>query len=305
MAEDRELTRKIQTIVDQSDSHLGVAVRHIESGREVMICADDLFPLASAVKVPVLVEAFRQMQEGKLRIDDRWMLNQESKNLGSGILTFLDNGLVPSVRDYLTLMIIISDNTATDVLMERLCVAAIDQHTHEMGLANTHVAFRLKELFADMLPNADPAQDRQALARWQEEHGVNRSGRAYQLGPENNVSTPGEFTRLMEMIFKAEILDRAACDGVLEILLKQQLNDRLPRFLPQGTRVAHKTGTISGVRNDSGIIYINDSSHVIVTTFCSWDYDSVRKDRRKSWERFAQLDSAMGEIGLAAYENFA
>jgi beta-lactamase class A len=85
---------------------------------------------------------------------------------------------------------------------------------------------------------------------------------------------------------------------MLEILLKQQLNDRLPRFLPAGTKVAHKTGTFSGVRNDTGIIYAGEQSHVALTVFARWDYDAIRSDRVLSWERFTQLDTAFGRIGL-------
>jgi len=300
-----DLETKIRTIVAESGAQIGVALRHIETGQEVMIDADCLFPLASVVKVPILVEAFRQLGEDRLRLGDRWTLDQEGKNLGSGVLTFLDNGLAPTVRDLITLMIIISDNTATDLLMTRLGLKAIDDTIHTAGLENIHVARTLKEIFADMLPSADPAQDRTQLARWENQHGVNKNGVAYHLGPDNNVASPRDMTRLVEMIFKGEILDRAACDGMLEILLKQQLNDRLPRFLPAGTKFAHKTGTFSGVRNDTGIIYAGDASHVALTVFVRWDYDAIRADRVRSWERFTQLDTAFGLIGLAAYEAFA
>jgi beta-lactamase class A len=112
-------------------------------------------------------------------------------------------------------------------------------------------------------------------------------------------------TRLVEMIVKAERMDRQSCDAMLDILLKQQLNDRLPRFLPPGTRIAHKTGTFSGVRNDCGIIYIPDGSRVAITTLTTWDYDAVRQDRVAAWQRFVAIDTAMGLIGLAAYEAFA
>ncbi len=300
-----DLQNKVEEIAAESGAKMGVAIRHIETGQEVMLNADDLFSLASVVKVPVLVEAFRQMDESRMRLDDRWTLTQEVKNLGSGILTQLDNGLPLTVRDLLTLMIIISDNTATDILMNRLGVETIDRQTHALGLTNIHVAHTLKEIFADMLPSSDPNQDRSKLAEWENEHGVNKDNWAYHMGPDNNVGSPRDLTCLMGMIYQGQVLNREACDEMLAILLKQQLNDRLPRFLPSGTKIAHKTGTFSGVRNDTGIIYINDQSHVVVTTLASWDYDSIRKDRIKSWERFIQIDSAMGLIALAAYEAFA
>jgi beta-lactamase class A len=175
---------------------------------------------------------------------------------------------------------------------------------HELGLKQTHVAHTLREIFEDMLPSADPDQDRHALARWEAKHGVRRDGFSYSLGADNNVGTPREMTRLLEMIFTAEILDRAACDGMLGILLKQQYYDRLPRFLPSGTPIAHKTGTFSGVRNDCGIIYANSTSRVIVSALATWDYDAVRGNPLAEWERFVAIDTAFGHIGLAAYEAF-
>jgi beta-lactamase class A len=299
-----DLSARLLQIVKDSHAHLGVALRHLESGEEVMIDADTPVPLASVVKVPVLVETFRQLSEGRFSLSDRWPLEPRYKALGSGILTQFDEGLQPTVKDLITLMIIVSDNTATDIIMEYLGIESIDLTMHQLGLVNTHVAHTLREIFADMLPSPDADQDPFALARWENEHGVRRDGFSYHLGADNNVSTPREMTYLMEMIYKGEVLNRAACDAMLEILLKQQLNDRLPRFLPAGTRIAHKTGTFSGVRNDSGILYVNDHSHVVITTLATWDYDAVRRDRMTAWQRFIEIDTAMGLIALAACEAF-
>lgn len=304
MSATADLRTRIENIVTRVDANFGVSILHIESGATLNFAADTPVPLASVVKIPVLVEAFHQLGEGRFQLDDRWPLDHAHKALGSGILTQFDDGLTPTVRDLLTLMIIISDNTATDILMERLGIQAIDDSMHRLGLSQTHVAHTLGEIFADMLPTPDPDQDRFELARWEAEHGVRRDGFSYSLGADNNVGTPRELTRLLAMIFRAEILDREACDQMLEILLKQQLNDRLPRFLPDGTPVAHKTGTFSGVRNDSGIIYAREDSHVAVTVLSTWDHDACRGDPVAEWIRAIELDTAFGQIGLAAYEAF-
>jgi beta-lactamase class A len=299
------LRTRVEQAIRDGNAAIGVAIRHIESGEEVMIGADTPVPLASVVKIPVLVEAYRQLAKGQFKLGDRWLLEPRYKALGSGILTQFDDGLEPTVKDLLTLMIIISDNTATDIVMDRLGIESINNYMHQLGLHHTYVARTLHDIFADMLPSADPGQDRYALARWEAEHGVRQDGFSYSLGPDNNVSTPREMTRLVEMIFKAELLTREACDSMLEMMLKQQLNDRLPRFLPPGTRIAHKTGTFKGVRNDCGIIYVSDQSHVAVTTLSTWDYDAFRRDPVAAWWRFVEIDTALGHIGLAAYEAFA
>jgi hypothetical protein len=162
------------------------------------------------------------------------------------------------------------------------------------------VPLTVRGIFDDMLVSADPTQDLLELAK----QSSKRDGIAYSSGPENNVGTPRALTDLLQLIWRGEIVSRAACDGMLEILLKQQLYDRLPRFLPAGTPFAHKTGTLGGVRNDSGIIYANDSAHVAVTVFCRWDDQSVAADPVAKWERIVAIDSAFGKIGLAAYEQY-
>lgn len=300
-----DLEGRLAEITEAVDATFGIALRHIESGEEVMANADDLFVLASVVKVPVLVEAFAQLRDNRLHLEDRWTHSHAAKNLGSGILVELDDGLALTVRDLLTLMTVISDNTATDMLMERLGVDNINKRMQGLGLEHIHVSRMLREIFVDMLPSADAGQDRAALARWETEHGVRREGFAFIPGPENNVASPRDMTRLMEMIFRGELIDRAACDAMLEILLRQQLNDRLPRFLPAGVQVAHKTGSLSGVRNDTGVIYAGEHSHIALTVFIRWDHDAVRKDPVRRWERYIELDTAMGKIALAAYEAFA
>ena len=300
-----DLNERIETAVRESGASIGVALRHIESGESFMLNADTPVPLASVVKIPVIVAAFDYLRQDRFRLDDRWTLQESVKALGSGVLRHLDDGLGLNVKDLLTLMTIISDNTATDMLMLRIGVQTINDLMHSYGLANIHVAHTLNEIFEDMLPSADPNQDTFALAKWEAEHGVRRDGFCYSLGADNNVGTPRELTRLVEMIFKAELLDRSACDAILDIMLKQQLNDRLPRFLPNGTRVAHKTGSFSGIRNDCAIIYVNDHSHVAVTTFTTWDHAACRGKPLEEWQRVIEIDTALGIIGLAAYEAFS
>jgi beta-lactamase class A len=301
------LTSPIEAIIATSGAtSMGVAIKHLESGEEVYIDADQPVPLCSVFKIPVLAEAFHQIDEGRFTLDDRWELTLAEKNLPSGILVFLQDGLMPTVRDLLTLMIIISDNTATDMVMHRLGVPSTTQFMHELGLTNIHVPMTVRDIFNDIMGEggSDPRLAFTDLDKPQKEQPANRSGHAYSLGPDNDVGTPRELNRLVEMIFRGEVVNRTACDQMLHILLQQQLNLRLPRFLPEGTPVAHKTGTLAGIRNDSGIIYCNDHSHVAVTVFCTWDAAAVKDDPVAEWERVNALDSAFGQIGRLVYDHF-
>src|SRR5215204_736406 len=95
------LQKQIEAAIAAANAHMGVAMHHLEKGDEINIDADESFPMASVLKIPVLVEAARQMDEGKFTLDDRWELTVAEKNVGSGVLTFFNDGLLPTVRDLL------------------------------------------------------------------------------------------------------------------------------------------------------------------------------------------------------------
>lgn len=298
------LKDQIEALIQQSGARVGIALQHIESGEEVMINANNYFPLASVVKIPVLAEASFRFAEDKMRPDDRWVLKTEDKNLPSGVLTFFQDGLTPTVLDVLTMMIIISDNTATDILIKRFGKDAINRRMASLGLEHTHLVMTIRELFEEIMESADPTQDLYELDKKETEDKRDLSNRVYRLTPDNNVGTPRDMNALLRLIWDGKTPDRKWSDFALEVLLKQQLNDRLPRYLPSGTRVAHKTGTLRCVRNDSGIIYISDHSHVILTEYVFWEEEMNLKDPRIIRQRCYAMDEMMGDISRLAYDAF-
>ena len=299
------LQTQIEEAITAADAQMGVAMLHLEKGDEVNLLADESFPMASVLKIPVLVEAARQMDAGNFTLDDRWALTVAEKNLGSGVLTFFDDGLLPTVRDLLTLMIIISDNTATDMIINRLGKASVTQAMRELGLQNIHLPLTIRQIFESILPSADPTQDPYAMALEHQDFEPPANAAGYSRGPENNVSTPRDMTKLLELIYTGRAASRVASDEMLRILLKQTLNDRLPRFLPPGTKVAHKTGTLSGFRNDAGVIYVDDDQHVAVTVFAAWDSKAVKDDPAAERQRMYDIDSAFGHIAKAIFDYYA
>lgn len=301
------LKGQIQSVIAESEIQAGIALHHIESGEEVMIDADSYFPMASVFKIPILVEGCFRLAEGQIRPDDRWTLYNKDKNFPSGVLVFLNEGLHPTVQDLLTLMIIISDNSATDILMNRLGKEAINGRMKALGLEHIHLPMTVRELFEEVMSDTNPNKPIQELYRQfrEQDGGENRldpDNRILKRTPQNNVATPREMTELLRKIYGGEIPDREWSDFALNILLRQQLNARIPRFLPQGTLVAHKTGTIGPVRNDVGIIYVNDDSHVVLSIYVLWDLPM--NDPAALLKRAFEVETAMGEIGLLAYEAF-
>jgi beta-lactamase class A len=202
-------------------------------------------------------------------------------------------------------MIVISDNTATETVLKLVGKENVDAYMHKIGLTKTHVVMSIRDLFFDFL-GVEEGLSSEELIAMAEEREPDRTSLAYSDSEDNNVSTPYEMNLLMEKIFKAEVLTREACDKILEIMLKQQLNDRIPRFLPKGTRVAHKTGTLfPGLRNDSGIIYINENSHCAVTIFTKTDPAISRRDIYEEVADATKIDVLMGRIARSVYDYFA
>ena len=299
------LSQKIAGIIKAADIRAGVAVWHIESGEQVDVNGDEPFPMASTFKIPILTTACRQLVRGEISLDTRVPLSDGDKSLGSGILPYFESGLQPTVRDLLTLMMIISDNTATDMMVDTLGGAAvIEGAMREIGLSEIYFKHNCKELLRYMFPDEVVDLPLEELIAWSAKNDILRDGLAFSKGPENNVCTAKAMNKLLHMIYSGELFDGDVRETALDILLKQQFNVRLSRFLPLGTKVAHKTGTIGGIRNDSGIIAISDSNHVILTIFTEWDEAPFWDKPAAHHQRVFEVESAMGEIGLAAYNAF-
>ena len=299
------LDDKIRGILAGAGIQAGVAVWHIESGAKFDVNGDEPFPMASTFKIPILATACRQMQAGTLSLETRVPLADEDKSLGSGILPYFESGLAPTVRDLLTLMIIISDNTATDIMVDTLGGAAvIEDYMRELGLPEICFKLNCKDLLRELFPPEVADLPREEIVKWTIQNDVLRDGLAFSRGPENNVSTAKAMNALLELIH-GELFPKDIRSVAFDILQKQQFTHRIARFLPLGTKVASKTGTIGGIRNDCGIITLGEDSHVIVSCFTEWDEAPIWNQPAAYHQRVFEVETAMGEIGRAAYDEFA
>ena len=299
------LQDKIADIMTDADIDAGVAVWHVESGRQLHVNGDESFPMASTFKIPILATACKQLQAGEINLDSRLALRDEDKSLGSGILPYFEAGLHPTLRDLLTLMIIISDNTATDMTVDLLGGApAIEGYMRELGLTDIYFKLNCKELLRYLFPEGVADLPLEELIAWSAKNDVLRDGLAFSKGPENNVSTANAMNKLLHLMFSGALFNDDIGDTSFEILYKQQFNVRLSRFFPLGAKVAHKTGTIGGIRNDSGIITIGEQNHVILTVFTEWDEAPYWDKPAAHHQRVFEVETAMGLIGLAVYDAF-
>ncbi len=298
------LRDKLLACITDDSIEFGVAVQHIESGEETLINADAVFPTASVFKVPVMVEVFKQARAGKFDLNDRLELKTCYKTLTTGVLLQLQDGLQLTIRDLMMLMTIVSDNTATTMLMELVGPENVTATMHDLGLTSIEVNMTVHEMFLHAFGIPDqPDISVDALHERARQVQMDYHSRAFSRGKDNNVSSAADMTRLMAMIFKGEVVDRAACNEMLTILSHQQHNGRVPRYLPWYT-VYHKTGTMRGLRNDSGVIYCNENSHVAFSVF---SFDSIElplSNPRLEVQRSVLVEEMMGEMGLAIYEHY-
>ena len=196
--------------------------------------ADIPLVAASVIKLPILVEAFRQARDGLLSMDESLSIRPEQKMPSCGALTYLHDGLTVTLRDLCVLMIIVSDNTATNILIERLGMENVNAGMRALGLEKS----TLRRLLFDM----------------------EASGR----GLENTI-TAEEMGRLLEMLYQGECGSPEADAEMLSILRDQQLNGKMPFFLDD-LEIAHKTGEDGGITHDVGIVY---APHPLILCFAS------------------------------------
>lgn len=277
---------------------LGVYVKDPATGAEWGVRSDERFPLASVLKIPVLVEFFRQVQSGRLRADERMALTAARKSPGSGILKELDPGLAPTLLDLAVLMIIRSDNTATDMLIERMGLEHVNRALDWLGLHQTRVTMDCRTLLYNGYglagPGRPPGPELAAeYARRAELGRRDDAALAYSDRLQNDVGTPRELGRLLELLLKGEAFDRPGSEAALALLKRQQIRDRLPRLLPEDTVLAHKTGSLWGTRNDCGILH-TPRRPVVVSCLS-----------KGCGDRAEEAATAIARVGRAVWDAFA
>ena len=248
--------RAMRDFQQRIDGHVGVMVRDLDSGLELTWNHEDVFPTASTMKVQLLYALYRLAQDGEIDLSTRVPLRAEDRVPGSGVLQHLDVDLQPTVRDLAELMIIVSDNYATDLIYGMVGRERLTGYLQELGLRNTylpHTTWQILALMAGLDPS-DTSLDYDGL----------REALKSDLDPETapdrgeyDRSTPADMVRTMTLIEEGYGLTEASRKAIIDTLKHQNFTNRIPGRLPEGVgiEVANKTGSVRGVRNDVGIVY--------------------------------------------------
>jgi len=278
------------------DGVLGVSIRHLGTGEMAGTKGRTLFPTASVFKVPVIVEYFRQVDEGKLDPDEVHYLTDADKVPGSGVLKELTEGMPITYKDLLHLMMIVSDNTATDLIASKVGFKNVNSAMKALGLKKTSVTRYCREILFDLVGINDLGIDEMTLNVFQKAAESGEYAGSWSLGIEDNdVSTPDEMTKLLGLIVDGKAASRESCDAILTIMAKCQTGTyRIPKYLPgKSVVLQRKTGSLPGIRNDMGVVTIKKTEEKYAITCFT----------KVAAEVYA-AEEAIAQVSLKAYEYF-
>lgn len=294
-------TEAMNDLLAPLDGTIGIMVRMLgEDDRSLTYNHTEVFPTASTMKTPLLYELYRQADEGKIDLTERVTLWHKDRTPGSGILQDLDEGLQPTIRDLAELMIIVSDNWATDMIYERIGKDNMERTLRNLGLDQTHIPLNIWEMFctlADVDPN-DPKVDYDFLKEYLKDYSPADDNVGYASDERNDVSSPADLVRLMVLIDQGHGLSAESREGVLKILKDQNFGTIIPARLPndEGIETAHKTGSLRGIKNDAGIVYSPKVNYAIAFMSKGLDdvpeaVDRMARASRWIWDYLSDLEA--------------
>ncbi len=237
MAKNRK--EELLGLLDKIPGKVGFYYKNLITGEQWGHNANLPLMAASVIKIPVLTEVFAQMQAGCADRSETYRIREEDKLPSCGALNYMHTGLEVTLEDLYTLMIILSDNTATNILIRKFGMDAVNSRMRQLGLTATAVN---RLLF-----------DSAAAARGRE-----------------NYITAEEIGMLLEKMYCGTLVSESASQEMLHILQNQRLNGKMPFYFKGQVKIAHKTGEDSGITHDVGIVY---APQPFVACFCSNEVD--------------------------------
>jgi beta-lactamase class A len=262
----QKLSSDVTFIQQRFDGVMGLAIRDLTDGRELLINADDVFPTASSIKIAVIAELYRQSQTGQgARLSDLYSVRAEDMVPDSAIMQNLTPGVSRVTnRDLAGFVVAVSDNAATNVLIDRVGLDNVNRMLDSLGLRQTRLRRKMMDL------------------------------QAAQQGREN-VSTPREMTALLESIYRGKLLNQQLSDDFFK-LLSTTKDSEIPRLLPEEVKVADKHGALDGVRTDSGIVFLKDRPFVIsvMTSYARDERDAENAISDIALQAFRYFETVSG-----------
>jgi beta-lactamase class A len=270
LAKQKVLWQKLEADIHDVDQHLdgvmGVAIEDLTSGDHFFLHEDEIFAQASSIKIAVLADLYLQAQQGKLKLTDLYTVQSSDLVPDSDIM----GGLTPGVTrltlgDLATMMVAVSDNSATNVLIDRVGMGNVNAMLDSLGLTHTRLRRKMMDLQAA------------------------KEGR-------ENISTPREMMTLLSAIYDGKLLNKHSTADFFKMLSTNK-ESFIPRDLPADLKVANKPGELEAVRNDSGVVFVEGRPYLIcvMTAFLRNERDgeeAISKVSLDAWRMFDRLSRA-------------
>lgn len=262
----QKLESSIQEIDQQLDGVMGVAIEDLATGDHYFLHEDEVFAQASSIKITVLANLYLQAQQGKLRLTDPYTVQASDLVPDSDIMNGLTAGVTRvTLRDLATMMVAVSDNAATNVLIDRVGMSNVNAMLDSLGLTHTRLRRKMMDLEAA------------------------KQGR-------ENISTPREMMALLDAIYHGKVLDKESTADFFKVLSTNK-DSWIPRELPADLKIADKPGSLEAVRNDSGIVFVEGRPFVIcvMTSYLRNERDgeaAISKVSLAAWQMFDRFSRA-------------
>jgi beta-lactamase class A len=255
----QKLQQRVAKEVDDIDGMMAVGIYDLKTGTWVMAHGDEVMPQASSIKITVLLELYRQVQQGKLKLEDAYVVRQEDIVQDSDMLGALSPGARITLRDLATMMVAVSDNGATNVLIDRVGMENVNRTLQELGLKTTKLRRKMMDL-----KGAGEGRE--------------------------NISTVREMVTLLRLIHEGKVLNPQLTPDFWKMLASKK-DSRMRHAIPDEVVVASKPGSLEGVRNESGVVFVKDRPFVVsvMTSYLHNEKDG---------------EEAIGRITKLAFEYF-
>jgi beta-lactamase class A len=266
------LEARLMPLIKAHKGKVAVMVKHLGSGETFCYHANDVMPTASLIKLSVMVEAYRQAAAKKIDLDKIVTLKKEDKVPGSGVLTeHLTEGATFKLRDAIHLMIVFSDNTATNLVLDAIGLGATAATMEKLGYPNTKIHSKVFLGKTSLFPE-----------------------RSKQFGLGS--TTASEMIKLCEALYRKQLVSPLACEQMLDHLRACEDKDKFPRLLPPGTKIAFKTGSLADTRTAAGIIEWPGGPVALCVLSC--------ENEDKRWVADNAGNRLCAEIARAVYNHY-
>ena len=239
------LEKKIISKFNNETGNFALAFKNLDDGKEILINENEIFHAASTMKTPVMIEFYKQLHQGKLSLEDTLQIKNEFKSIVDGTIyklsefddsdknTYNKLGQYYSINNLIYEMITISSNFATNILIEYIGANNVTKSMKEIGALNINVLRGVEDI------------------------------KAFELGL-NNTTSAKDLLIIYEKLAKGKIINNKSSAIMIDILKDQKYDDIIPKYLPKDIEIANKTGMITGVHHDSGIVFLKDGKKYVI-----------------------------------------